>query len=165
MMDWNARSIFLLLSTITTALSAGIFYAWVVSVIPGTKRISDQAYLETMQSINREILNPGFFVIFLGSVILLVISTAIEYKFKTQGAFYFVLSATLVYIFGTVGVTMFGNVPLNNMVDAMDLSSFSSQDFKNARIAYEDQWNNLNLVRTIAALLAFVLMLLTIFKN
>ena len=48
-------------ATILTGLSAGLLYGWRVSVIPGTRRTSSHAYVETMQAINRAILNPPSF--------------------------------------------------------------------------------------------------------
>lgn len=159
-MELNLKSITLFLAIVTTALSAGLFYAWVVSVIPGTRKISDQAYLETMQSINRAILNPWFFVIFMGPVLLLIASTFFQYQLGIDQRFYLLLAATLTYIIGTLGVTMFGNVPMNNVVDVMNLSTFTPADFKEARTAYEVRWNQLNLLRTVAALASFVLVLL-----
>ena len=42
-------------ATILTGLSAGLLYGWRVSVIPGTRRTSSHAYVETMQAINRAI--------------------------------------------------------------------------------------------------------------
>ena len=126
-MEFNIKNAMLFLSLFTTALSAGLFYAWVVSVIPGTKKIPDQAYLETMQSINREILNAGFFFIFFGAFFFLICSTYLQYKVKVDTVFYLMLLATILYAVGTIGVTMFGNVPLNNMVEAMDLSSLQTE--------------------------------------
>lgn len=164
-MELNSRNIVLLASVITTALSAGLFYAWVVSIIPGTKKISDQAYLETMQSINREILNPGFFILFIGALLLLTACCYLQYTFRVDTVFYLTLAAALFYSLGTVGTTMFGNVPLNNMVEAMDLTSFTAADFSKARQAFENQWNNLNLIRTIAALVSFVLILMALVNS
>ena len=164
-MELNARNWVLIASIIATALSAGLFYAWVISVIPGTRKISDQAYLETMQSINREILNPGFFLIFFGALILLIISTYLHFRIQVDTVFYLILGATLCYGLGTMGTTMFGNVPLNNSLEALDISSFTEKDFKNARDAYEQKWNNLNLIRTIAALISFVFILFALVKK
>ncbi|MFK8005374.1 MAG: DUF1772 domain-containing protein [Saprospiraceae bacterium] len=164
-MEMNIKSITLLLAIITTALSAGLFYAWVVSVIPGTKKIPDQAYLETMQSINRAILNPGFFIIFFGAIVLLCASTFLQYRIKIDSVFYLMLSATIIYLVGTLGVTIFGNVPLNNIVEALDLSTFTEEDYKNARQVYEGKWNQLNLIRTIAALISFFLILIVGLKS
>ena len=118
-----------------------------------------------MQSINREILNPGFFIIFFGALILLICSSYLQFKLKIDSTFYLVLAATLCYTIGTIGTTLLGNVPLNNILEALDLSTFTVGDFFNARDAYEEKWNNLNLVRTLAALISFILILLALVKN
>lgn len=164
-MEFSIRNIVLFGSVVSTALSAGLFYAWVISVIPGTKKISDQNYLETMQSINREILNPGFFIIFFGALVLLMLSSYLQFKVRVDELFYYVLTATLFYGFGTMGVTMLGNVPLNNILESHDLTSFASQDAHLARAAYEAKWNMLNLVRTCSALISFLLILVAFAKN
>ena len=64
----------LLATVLLNALSTGFFFAWSVSVILGTKKVGDLTYLETMQSINREILNPVFFTVFFGSMLTLFVS-------------------------------------------------------------------------------------------
>lgn len=158
-MEMSLKAIIYMLAIITTALSAGIFFAWVFTVIPGTRKITDQAYLETMQSINKEILNPGFFIVFFGAVLFLIVNTFFHYQVKIDTAFHLSLSATLIYLIGTIGITMVGNVPLNNIVEAMDLSTFSMEDFKEARLAYEVKWNQFNMVRMLAAFISFVLLL------
>jgi len=159
-MEISIKNIVLLLALITTALSAGLFFAWVVSVIPGTKRIPDQAYLEVMQSINRTILNPAFFIIFFGALFLLFIQTYFQYKIKLDNVFWLTLSAAIIYLIGTIGVTMFGNVPLNNVVDTLDLSKMNLEEFKEARVNYEGPWNQLNMIRTVASMISFILLLL-----
>ena len=68
-MELSAKGTTLLIAILLTGLSARLFYAWEVSVIPGTKRIPNRAYLETMQSINRAILHPAFYIIFFGSLL------------------------------------------------------------------------------------------------
>ncbi|MFV2061738.1 MAG: DUF1772 domain-containing protein, partial [Gammaproteobacteria bacterium] len=72
----------------TTALSAGLFYAWTISVIPGLRNIPNRSYLEAMQSINRAILNPGFFIIFFGALILMIWSAYIQYSIKVNISFW-----------------------------------------------------------------------------
>lgn len=164
-MELNAKNILFLVTTIVTGLSAGLFYGWVVSVIPGTKKLTDQAYLETMQSINKEILNPAFVMVFFGALFLLITSTIFQYRIAVNNVFYLALTATLVYAIGTIGFTMFGNVPLNNVFDALDPFSFTTEDYKNARLGYEAKWNALNLVRTIAAVFSFVLILIALVRK
>jgi uncharacterized membrane protein len=164
-MELNTRTSIQLLGIIITGLSAGLFYGWVVSVIPGTKKLSDQAYLETMQTINKEILNPGFFIIFFGALILLIASAYFRYAVKIDQVFYLTLAATILYGVGVIGITMIGNVPLNNMIEAIDLSASTPEDYQNARAAYEAKWNSFNLMRTISAIASFILILIAALKN
>ncbi len=152
---------YLLSSTIFfTALSAGLFYSWSVSVIPGTKRVSDSVYIETMQAINKAILNPWFLIIFIGPIILLFIN-CFEYYHHKQ-VFYVVLIASIFYTLGTVGVTAFGNVPLNNALDAISTNKLSLKELIEIRHEYEVKWNQFHFIRTIFSVTSFALLLLAI---
>ena len=154
-------------SLVLTGLSAGLFYGWSVSVIPGTRKIDDLSYLNTMQSINREILNPGFFIVFLGSLIALGLSTYFTYSISTTG-FSMLLIATLTYLTGTIGVTGMGNVPLNNELEALVITDLSSQEIAAFRQYYESQWNRLHHYRMLFSVLSFIMTLVALnlqFKN
>lgn len=162
-MEISIKSITLFSAVLLTGLSAGFFYAWSVSVIPGTRRILDPVYLETMQSINRAILNPAFFLIFFGSLILLIISTI--QHFQAGSTFWLLLTAALIYFAGTFGVTGLGNVPLNNSLDTMNLSEMSVDMMDTFRHQYELKWNRLHTIRTMFAVLSFMLSLVGIFTK
>ncbi|QEE49539.1 hypothetical protein FUA48_08085 [Flavobacterium alkalisoli] len=73
----NSISFFTLL---VTALMAGLFYSYSFSVNPGLGRLGDESYLMAMQSINRAILNPIFFICFFGSVALLPLNAYLGYE-------------------------------------------------------------------------------------
>ncbi|PHN02991.1 anthrone oxygenase family protein [Flavilitoribacter nigricans] len=161
-MEISIKSAVLLAAILLTGLSAGLFYAWQVSVIPGTRRVADVTYLETMQSINRAILNPAFFLIFLGSLVMLTVSTVQQYS--NEPVFGWVLAAAVVYAIGTFGITAFGNVPLNDMLDALDLAQLSAEKISETRSQYEGLWNRYHLIRTICSVLSFLLALLAVFK-
>ena len=160
-MEISIKSITLFTSILLTGLSAGLFYAWSVSVIPGTRKVPDLTYLETMQSINRAILNPAFFLIFFGSLIFLAISTIQQYQ--TGLTFWILLAASISYLIGTFGVTAFGNVPLNNSLDVVKLSKLGLSEIINMRQLYELSWNRLHTIRTIFAVLSFILSLVAAF--
>ena len=150
------------MTVILTGLSSGLFYAWSVSVIPGTQKIPDLTYLETMQSINRAILNPAFFFIFFGSVVCLSISSIYEFH-SNKVAFWLLLFASITYLIGTVGVTALGNVPLNNQLDLLKLAETSSDKIAEFRKFYESNWNWLHMIRTVFAVLSFLLAVLSTF--
>lgn len=160
-MELTLKSFMLFTSIVLTGLSAGFFYAWSVSVIPGTQKVADLAYLETMQSINRAILNPAFFVVFFGSLITLAIASV--YQYQSGITFWFMLAATIFYLLGTFGVTAFGNVPLNNQLEGMNLAELSGAKIAEFRQFYEINWNRLHLIRTVFAVLSFILSLFAVF--
>ena len=160
-MEISIKSFSLLTAVILTGLSAGLFYAWQVSVIPGTKKVLDMTYLETMQAINRAILNPAFYLIFFGSLIVLAVSTVQQFNVGTR--FWLLLGATLSYLTGTFGVTLFGNVPLNDLLDAMDLTELVDSKAMEFRQFYEQKWNRFHLIRTFFSVVSFILSVLAIF--
>jgi uncharacterized membrane protein len=156
-MDITFKTLSLLAATILTGLSAGLFYAWSVSVIPGTKNLGDFTYLETMQVINRAILNPAFFTIFFGSSIMLGTISIIHFT-DNKLLFGLIVSACVIYLFGTVGVTGLGNVPLNNQLDILDLKTLTANELKTFRMFYEQRWNKLHMVRMVFSVIAFLIM-------
>lgn len=154
-MELSIKSFFLIGSIILTGLSAGFFYAWAVSVIPGTLKISDSTYLETMQSINRAILNPAFYLIFFGPVIFLIVSGIYEFSVN-KISFALLLISFLAYLIGTFGVTTFGNVPLNDQLDILNLTELNANKMAEFREYYEERWNRLHLIRTIFSVVSFL---------
>jgi len=160
-MEISFKSIVMLGSVVLTGLSAGLFYAWTVSVIPGTKMVKDVTYLETMQSINKAILNPAFFLIFFGSIVLLSIASI--YEFNTNKlAFGFILGSSITYLVGTIGVTGLGNVPLNDQLEVLKIVEMGSEKITEFRKYYELNWNRLHLIRTIFAVISFILAVLAL---
>ena len=152
-------NLILLATATTTALIAGLFYAYSVSVNAGLGKLSDTAYLSAMQSINREILNPLFFMSFMGTLLLLPLSTFLQYN-QSSTRFYLLLAATLMYGIGTFGVTMGGNVPLNNALDAFNIQAASAEELTRFRSQFEMPWNRLHSIRTVANAIALILVLM-----
>ena len=153
-------NLLLVFTATTTALMAGLFYAWSVSVTPGLAHVTDWEYIAAMQAMNRAILNPVFFAAFMGTLFLLPVSTYMHYAQPLSARFWFLLSATVVYAVGVFGVTIVGNVPLNNALDAFPLATASDADVTARRLSFEGPWNSLNTIRTYAAVLAIVLVIL-----
>lgn len=149
------------ITILLNALSTGFFFAWSASVILGTKKVGDFTYLESMQSINREILNPAFFMVFFGSLITLFLSSILHYSYKPM--FWFMVASVVIYLIGTFGVTAFKNVPLNNELDVLNIKELSVSELKNFRNYYESKWNQYHTIRTIANMVSFILLVISIF--
>lgn len=154
-MEITLKTIVLFGSVILTGLSAGFFYAWSVSVIPGTGKVPDLTYLETMQSVNRAILNPAFFLIFFGSLIFLGIASIYEFH-SGKLVFGLMLGSAITYLLGTFGVTALGNVPLNSELDVLELAQMSGERISEFREYYESRWNRWHGIRTVFAVISFL---------
>ena len=135
---------------------AGLFYAFSCSVNLGLARLSNVEYISAMQSTNRAIQNPIFFAAFFCAPILLPLSVLLHYGQPLTMRFWFLLAATIIYLIGTFGVTIFGNVPLNNVLDRFNLQSASEEETALQRANFEGRWNNLNTIRTVSSTLAIV---------
>jgi uncharacterized membrane protein len=159
MTNMNASTITLIIAAVLTGLIAGLFYSYSCSVNPGLGGLSDTSYLAAMQSINRAILNPVFFASFMGTLIFLPVSAYLNRNTPGSSTFILLAAAAAVYIIGTFGVTMFGNVTLNNALDAINLNA-PAEELSKQRALFEKPWNSLHQVRTLASVLAFVLVIL-----
>ncbi|MCW9705515.1 DUF1772 domain-containing protein [Fodinibius salsisoli] len=138
-----------------TGLTAGLFFAWSCSVMPGLSRVPDRVFITAMQSMNRAIQNPLFFSIFFGAALLLPLSSYLFHGVAL--VFELLVGATIVYWVGVIGVTISGNVPLNNKLESFQLASVSEDDMFKIREGFESRWNRLNHVRTIASTVTLVL--------
>ena len=153
-------NIILIITATSTGLIAGLFYAYSCSVNPGLAGLPDAQYVAAMQSISSAILNPVFFASFLGTLILLPLSCYLNFLPPYSQRFVFLLAAALIYIIGSFGVTIFGNVPLNDALGRINLKTASTEEISNARIAFENLWNRLHSVRTLASMASFILVVI-----
>jgi uncharacterized membrane protein len=150
------ENILLVITGTLVALVAGLFFGFSVAVNPGLARIKDSEYLAAMQSINRAILNPVFLLSFSAPVLLLPLITFLSWGDSTR--FTLLAIASVLYIFGTFGITMRGNVPLNNQLDKFDLKHASAKAITDIRRIFEKPWNRLHTIRTFYVIAATVLL-------
>ncbi|TYC68245.1 DUF1772 domain-containing protein, partial [Streptomyces sp. CB01881] len=112
-----SRVIALVAATITTGLSAGLFYAYACSVMPGLRGTEDRTFIEVMQRINVAILNGWFLLGFAGA--LVATAAAVALHLPADG--HRVLPATvaaLVFYGASLVVTRVINIPLNDALAA-----------------------------------------------
>ena len=145
-----------------SALMGGLFFTWSNAVVTGLAKIPDHGYISAMQSINRTILNPLFLLIFMGTNILLPLAAWFQYRAEEQPGWWLMAFAALIYIIGVFGITIGGNIPLNQMLDKFALTTSTAQEMKDLRTVFENRWNNLNLVRAWASAISLALVLLSL---
>ena len=152
--------IILIATATTTALIAGLFYAGSFSVTPGLRNVPDTSYILFMQSTNKAILNPIFFISFLGTALLLPVSTFLYYNKHSPYPFRFLLIATCLYLIGVIGVTALGNIPLNNALANFNLQSATPEAIALQRAGFEKRWNLLNNIRTFFSTITLILVII-----
>lgn len=155
----------LFFSALLSGLIAGLFYSYSCSVNPGLGRLSDREYLRAMQSINKAILNPVFFISFLGTLIAIP-ATAVVY-WNTNGfdlSCALLIVSALIYGIGVFGVTIRANVPLNDMLDKLDLSAGAGH-FAKWRSEFEQPWNRYHSLRTVLNVVTFILVIAVLIIN
>jgi len=149
----------MLFITITlVGLSTGVFFAWSCSVLPGLKLLSAREFILSFQSMNRAIQNPVFLLCFLGAGIALPAAAWMHRGNSVQCGL--LLAASVVYIVGVLGVTMAGNVPLNEALDKFDAGAATVEQMARQRDVFEGQWMALHNWRSVAAVVSFMLSVL-----
>ena len=161
----TTTNIILTIAATTTALIAGLLYAYSCSVNIGLGRLADAEYIAAMQSINKAIQNPLFFISFMGTLLLLPLCTYLHYGQPLSNRFWLLLISTMIYAIGVVGVTALGNVPLNEALDKFNLSSASVETIADERSKFEGSWNRFHAVRTIASIISLVLVIIACLNN
>jgi uncharacterized membrane protein len=73
------------------------------------------------------------------------------------------LGSAIIYLLGTFGVTALVNVPLNNELDVLELTQMSVEQIGEFREYYEARWNRWHGIRTVFAVVAFLMATLALF--
>ncbi|NYI45876.1 putative membrane protein [Nocardioides aromaticivorans] len=133
--------------TVTTGLVAGLFLAFSTAVMPGLARADDRTFVVAMQAINVAILNPLFLTLFVAPLGCLAVAAL------TGPARWWVVAALVLYV-ANVAITQAGNIPLNDALMAAGTPD-GPAGWDAARSAFEDSWNRLHLVRTLALVASF----------
>jgi len=154
----------LFITVLLAGLVAGLLYSYSCSVNLGLRSLPDSDYLKAMQSINSAIQNPWFFVSFMGLLVMYPLSIWQMYSQQAMPAYYFMLLATVLYFTGVFGVTVLGNVPLNNQLAGFDVSNATIDEITAMRIAFEKPWNTFHFIRTISAVISFGLSIVAVLK-
>jgi uncharacterized membrane protein len=157
---FTTAEIILLCTALTTALIAGLFYAYSCSVNPGLGQLPAEEFIPAMQSINKAIQNPLFFLSFIGTAILLPVCTYVHYHTPLSLKFYLLLAAAILYLAGVMGVTIFGNIPLNDALDKFNMANADAAEILRQKMTFTKQWNRLHAIRTVISFLSLLLVLI-----
>ena len=142
----NAASIVGAVAVLLTGVSAGVFFTYQNSVLPGLGRLDDTTFATAMNSMNRAILNGAFMLFFVGSLLALAAAAIVGFVSGTGLAAWLFAASFAVYLLGVIVVTGAVSVPLNEALAK-----------HGDRAAFEPRWVRFNGLRVFAVIVAFAL--------
>jgi uncharacterized membrane protein len=146
-------------AAVGAGLVAGIFYAFSSFVMAALGRLPAAQGIEAMQAINVVVINRSFMLAFFGTAVLccgLLVAAHLRWN---DGSGRLLLLGSLLYLVGTVGVTMAFNVPLNNVLAA---SRSETAEAASLWAHYLERWTMWNTVRTVASAASMILLVVAL---
>jgi uncharacterized membrane protein len=141
-----------LAAAIGSAIVGGIFYAFSSFVMAALGRLPAAQGVAAMNAINVTVITPSFMTVFMGTALVCLVLAGGSFFWWGQAAWKLIFAASLCYLVGSLGITMVGNVPLNDQLatvaPAQEAALWSH---------YLDAWTAWNHVRTLASIISAVL--------
>lgn len=147
------------LSALGCGLIAGVFFAFSTFVMKALGRLPAPQGIAAMQSINIVVINPWFMTAFFGTALLCIVELVAAFRGWQEPAAPWLLAGSVLYLAGTILVTIVFNVPRNNALAAVLPSAAEAATLWGD---YLSNWTFWNHVRTIAALAASALFIIAL---
>jgi len=144
-------------SAIGAALVSGIFYAFSTFVMRALERLPPRDGIAAMQSINIAVINPLFFLVFFGTGVLCVVTTAASLMSDLEVSLGPVIIGCVLYLFGCIGITIVGNVPLNDKLANTDPDGPEAETLWSLYLGRWNLWNHLRTAASLAAAVSFLI--------
>jgi uncharacterized membrane protein len=148
------QTLLLWISALGALLIAGVFFAFSNFIMSGLGRMPSKDGMAAMNSINVTVLNPVFMTVFLGAGIAAAVLAVMSFSSLPEPRAIKVLAAAVIYLIGSIGMTMAFNVPLNDALAAAAGSTEGAAKWAD----YLKTWTFWNHARCLASLAAGVLM-------
>jgi uncharacterized membrane protein len=155
--------IVLLLATMTTGVTTGVFFLYANTIMPGLGKTDDRTFVGAFQQIDRAIINPLWMAFFFGALILTGVAGAMHLGASGRKLLPWIAIAFVAYLIVVI-ITMAVNVPLNDAIkaagdpDSIDLAKVRD-DFHAGR------WEAFNWIRVVLNLGAFALLSVALLRR
>jgi uncharacterized membrane protein len=147
-----------IVAALGAGLVAGIFFAFSAFVMIALGQLPSEGGIAAMQSFNVAVLNPVFFLAFFGTAAVSLL-LAIAALFDVQTGALYLLAGALLYLIGTIFVTIAFNVPLNNRLASVNAKSAEGAKVWSNYLSAWTTWNHVRTAASLAAAAAFILAL------
>jgi len=155
-----AQNVFLYLTCLLVGMSAGFFGTYYYSVTRALATVQDEVYVPAFQAINATIRGAEFGVIFFGSLVMLICATVVHLKITNVRNL--LIGALIAYAI-LLGITFLVHIPLNDELALVDATQ--PELLAAGRERFEARWNEMHVIRSLFALLSFVLTLFAVFVS
>ena len=135
-------------------LVAGVFFGFSTFVMKALGKLPPPQGIAAMQSINVVVINRWFLTAFLGTAVVCVVVLIASLLRRPDPVTPYLLAGSVLYLMGTVLVTMLFNVPRNN---ALAAAAPTTSEGATLWTSYLSTWTAWNHVRTMFALAASAL--------
>lgn len=155
-----------LLSALLCSLVAGLVFTFAIVVMPGIRTLGNLDFLKSFKAMDRVIQNnqPIFMLVWLGSVLVLLASTALGI-WRLEGLDRALLTVACgIYVLGVQVPTVTINIPLNNHLQSQDLDTMTESALRATTEMFESRWLRWNTIRTVIATLTSVLLLVLLIR-
>jgi uncharacterized membrane protein len=143
-------------TAIAAALVSGIFYTFSTFVMQALGRLAPREGIAAMQSINVVVINPLFFAAFFGTGGLCLATVGASLVAETEMSLLPALVGSTLYIVGCIGVTIVGNVPLNERLARTDPDDSDAESMWGFYLTRWTLWNHVRTAASLAAAVCFV---------
>jgi uncharacterized membrane protein len=146
---------------LTSAIGAGViggtFFAYSASVMTALGRLPAPQGIAAMQSIDVVIINAWFMTPFLGTALVGVAVAVMAVARWSDAGSLVLLAGAVLYVVGTLLVTMLINVPMNNALAAATPTTTEAAHLWARYLVSWTFWNHVRTVAALAAMIAFVM--------
>jgi uncharacterized membrane protein len=143
------------LAALGCGVAAGVFFAFSTFVMPALGRLPRAQGIAAMQAINVAAVTPLFMTALFGTALCCAVLLGWALWDRPAGAA-FVIAGTVLYLAGTIAVTIVCNVPRNDVLAVLDPQAPEAAAQWASYLAGWTAWNH---VRTVSALAAAALLM------
>jgi len=143
-------------SAVGCGLMAGVYFAFSAFVMTSFARLGPAAGMAAMNSINVEIVKSTFMPLFLGTTLTAAAAVVLAFLRWGEPGSMVMLAGGAIYVVGMFLVTMICNVPLNDALAAVDLSSAEGASLWARYLREWTFWNHARTAASIGSTILFV---------
>ena len=147
------------LGLLGTGIVAGVFCGFSTFVMRGLAALPPAQGVAAMNAINVTAVMPAFMFVFVGSAVLCAVLAVVTFVLWPGDGRVELLLGSVLYLFGTFGVTMVANVPRNDALLKLEPGTAEAAAYWPTYVREWTMWNHVRAIASGAAALAYILAL------